>query len=853
MSHPGKQNFDPFHKWLGIRKKKGAMTHYDLLGISLDEDDIEVIKSAVEQRMQFIESKRGEGHDRAVTTLINLLQEAEMTLLDPEMRRDYDRSMNLFHKRSKRRQVRYFSRLTVFVVGFLTGLPLSNYSCAQEATIFDQVLNQAATNYPLALRTTEIDKEMFALKSKINLAKSGFPIGPDDVEKPLKIGEFEEPEAFLKRQNIAKEASNASRTAKLNDWESQHQNLLKERNNLTKKAGSNTLVRFFPFTAAGQGILYTAQFNGSLPYFNRKTMSFENVVLGDDTPIETKYHLDKNIIGRFTFPGNQVNFRAKTLNNAQTFKDRLESGELSYRCVFEPDVKHVEYPIVKKQAELKSEFEPGNMAANLLKAIIVRSVAESLSVDANHPAILIPSELLLPNRRVFKSTVIPPEIQNGIRFHITMNLLSVEVIDKQGRSVEGISVISPSRLRRLECLSPVKGDDNQPIIARGDSLLQIENIPLRSGSHARKVVNNSTSKSLQVTFRDWRSKTVKKVIVRKQDIKDGKFRDCWRDSVVPKYLASLEDPDIKPLEYDRHDKSYQVQAISPDRNYAIVRRPFLKGDLGYYSNGGKTLRRGSEQIIVDTETGIRLGAAGVRDWPEFKNYSPYCFSPDNQFLFFVGYSKLGCIHIPSGKRHYLEPFLCSDGLLPVKNGIVAFGSKGDRRPEYVISFFNFETQKTLSKKIELANTYITRSVVSNQNGLIAVQFGRLHGKNSSLTSKAVDTVEVYKLNSLKRLVRHESPGLIKQLPDGRVNQTEKIQDIRFSEGDELLEILTRRTSFTGTPGKFEKNEQNLIIKTTLKNNRSTETVAGEKEKFEIPTGQNFPEFDASMETIPFRF
>lgn len=105
MSRSGKQNFDPYHKWLGIRKKRGTITHYDLLGISIDEDDIEVIKSAAEQRMQFVESKRGEGHDSAVTTVLNLLQEAEMTLLDREMRRDYDRSMNLFHKRSKRRQV----------------------------------------------------------------------------------------------------------------------------------------------------------------------------------------------------------------------------------------------------------------------------------------------------------------------------------------------------------------------------------------------------------------------------------------------------------------------------------------------------------------------------------------------------------------------------------------------------------------------------------------------------------------------------------------------------------------------------------------------------------------------------
>lgn len=105
MAPSNPDDFDGYRKWLGIANKKRAPTHYELLAISLDEDDPEVIRSATEQRRHYVESKRGEGHDAIVTEILYRIDEAEATLLNEEMRRDYDRAMSLFEKRRKNRQV----------------------------------------------------------------------------------------------------------------------------------------------------------------------------------------------------------------------------------------------------------------------------------------------------------------------------------------------------------------------------------------------------------------------------------------------------------------------------------------------------------------------------------------------------------------------------------------------------------------------------------------------------------------------------------------------------------------------------------------------------------------------------
>jgi hypothetical protein len=105
MASSNQDDFDGYRKWLGIANKKRPPTHYELLGISLDEDDADVIQAVVEQRRHYVESKRGEGHDAVVTEILYRISEAEATLRNDEMRRDYDRQQDLFEKRRKNRQV----------------------------------------------------------------------------------------------------------------------------------------------------------------------------------------------------------------------------------------------------------------------------------------------------------------------------------------------------------------------------------------------------------------------------------------------------------------------------------------------------------------------------------------------------------------------------------------------------------------------------------------------------------------------------------------------------------------------------------------------------------------------------
>lgn len=109
MARNKDDDFDGYRKWLGIPETKRPPTHYQLLAVSLDEDDPEVIRAAAEQRRHYVGSKRGEGHDTAVTEIVYQINEAEATLLNQEMRRDYDRQMRLFEKRRKKRQVDPFA------------------------------------------------------------------------------------------------------------------------------------------------------------------------------------------------------------------------------------------------------------------------------------------------------------------------------------------------------------------------------------------------------------------------------------------------------------------------------------------------------------------------------------------------------------------------------------------------------------------------------------------------------------------------------------------------------------------------------------------------------------------------
>lgn len=101
--HPP-DNFNPYHKWLGIPEKKCPPTFYELLGISLNEEDRAVIQSAAERQKTHIEQYLGTPYNKFANQLISQIDEAEITLLSPQLRREYDRQVDLFKKRRKKRQ-----------------------------------------------------------------------------------------------------------------------------------------------------------------------------------------------------------------------------------------------------------------------------------------------------------------------------------------------------------------------------------------------------------------------------------------------------------------------------------------------------------------------------------------------------------------------------------------------------------------------------------------------------------------------------------------------------------------------------------------------------------------------------
>lgn len=82
--------FDPYHKWLGIPKDQRPPTLYQLLSISPDERDLEVIEEAAIRQSGHIRAYQVGQHAAECTKLLNELAQAKTILLNPVKRREYD-------------------------------------------------------------------------------------------------------------------------------------------------------------------------------------------------------------------------------------------------------------------------------------------------------------------------------------------------------------------------------------------------------------------------------------------------------------------------------------------------------------------------------------------------------------------------------------------------------------------------------------------------------------------------------------------------------------------------------------------------------------------------------------------
>jgi hypothetical protein len=94
-------DFDPYHKWLGISPKDRPPNHYRLLGIELFETDPDVIEGAADQRMSHVRTFQTGQNSALSQRILNELSAAKLCLLTPQKKAEYDRQLREKIEREK--------------------------------------------------------------------------------------------------------------------------------------------------------------------------------------------------------------------------------------------------------------------------------------------------------------------------------------------------------------------------------------------------------------------------------------------------------------------------------------------------------------------------------------------------------------------------------------------------------------------------------------------------------------------------------------------------------------------------------------------------------------------------------
>jgi len=84
------EEFDPYHKWLGIAPNEQPAHHYRLLGIPVFETDPDVIEAAADRLMSQLRTYQGGKHGRLSQRVLNEVAAARVCLLDHRKRGPYD-------------------------------------------------------------------------------------------------------------------------------------------------------------------------------------------------------------------------------------------------------------------------------------------------------------------------------------------------------------------------------------------------------------------------------------------------------------------------------------------------------------------------------------------------------------------------------------------------------------------------------------------------------------------------------------------------------------------------------------------------------------------------------------------
>lgn len=91
--HPASEDFDPYHKWLGIPPREQPPNYYRLLRLTLFEPDLEVIENAFEKEMADLKTHVSGQYVEFVVELSRELVTARDCLIDADKKAEYDAAL----------------------------------------------------------------------------------------------------------------------------------------------------------------------------------------------------------------------------------------------------------------------------------------------------------------------------------------------------------------------------------------------------------------------------------------------------------------------------------------------------------------------------------------------------------------------------------------------------------------------------------------------------------------------------------------------------------------------------------------------------------------------------------------
>jgi hypothetical protein len=88
------ETFDPYYEWLGIPPAEQPPHHYRLLGVTLFEGDLKLIRNAADQRIIYLRTFQLSKYSEESQRLLNQVSAASVCLSDPQKKIAYDEQLH---------------------------------------------------------------------------------------------------------------------------------------------------------------------------------------------------------------------------------------------------------------------------------------------------------------------------------------------------------------------------------------------------------------------------------------------------------------------------------------------------------------------------------------------------------------------------------------------------------------------------------------------------------------------------------------------------------------------------------------------------------------------------------------